>query len=52
MGHSIRIPLPPELQGWENRDLSHPYYWAGFTLVGSPWSLALHSDILSVAASI
>lgn len=20
-----------------NRSLSHPYYWAGFTLVGSPW---------------
>ena len=52
VGDGIRIPLPPELQGWENRDLSHPYYWAGFTLVGSPWSLALHSDILSVAASI
>ena len=37
VGNGIRIPLPPELQGWENRDLSHPYYWAGFTLVGSPW---------------
>ncbi|MGD1851494.1 MAG: CHAT domain-containing protein [Cyanophyceae cyanobacterium] len=20
-----------------NTDLSHPYYWAGFTLIGSPW---------------
>jgi CHAT domain-containing protein len=29
------IPLPPELSG--NQDLSHPYYWAPFTMVGSPW---------------
>ncbi|CAD5952955.1 hypothetical protein PCC9214_02674 [Planktothrix tepida] len=20
-----------------NRDFSHPYYWSGFTIVGSPW---------------
>ena len=32
--------LPPELArrlGNENIDLSHPSYWAGFTLIGSPW---------------
>ncbi|MBD2096878.1 CHAT domain-containing protein [Trichocoleus sp. FACHB-591] len=28
--------LPPELAG-QNEDLSHPYYWAAFTVVGSPW---------------
>ncbi|NJR17838.1 MAG: CHAT domain-containing protein [Calothrix sp. CSU_2_0] len=21
----------------DNRELSHPYYWAGFTLIGNPW---------------
>jgi filamentous hemagglutinin family protein len=25
------------LEGLESRNLSHPYYWAGFTLVGNPW---------------
>ncbi|HEY9596749.1 MAG TPA: CHAT domain-containing protein, partial [Cyanophyceae cyanobacterium] len=29
------ISLPPELEG--NQDFSHPYYWAPFTMVGSPW---------------
>jgi CHAT domain-containing protein len=29
------IPLPPELAG--NQDFSHPYYWAAFTMIGSPW---------------
>lgn len=27
--------LPPDLP--RQTDLSHPYYWAGFTLVGNPW---------------
>ena len=31
------IPLPPELAGLENDDLSYPYYWAAFTVVGNPW---------------
>ncbi|MEO0457346.1 MAG: CHAT domain-containing protein [Cyanobacteria bacterium P01_A01_bin.114] len=31
------VPLPPELRYLENMDLSHPYYWSGFTLIGSPW---------------
>jgi CHAT domain-containing protein len=21
----------------ENLNLSHPYYWSGFTMIGSPW---------------
>jgi CHAT domain-containing protein len=31
------IPLPPELKGMGAIDLSHPYYWSGFTTIGSPW---------------
>lgn len=31
------IPLPPELVRNEAVSLSHPYYWAAFTLVGNPW---------------
>ncbi len=29
--------LPPELAGLEPSNLSHPYFWSAFTLVGSPW---------------
>jgi filamentous hemagglutinin family protein len=31
------IPLPPKLARQDNRDFSHPYYWAAFTMIGSPW---------------
>ena len=31
------VVLPSELRKFENKNLSHPYYWAGFTMVGSPW---------------
>ena len=29
--------LPESLQEIENQTLTHPYYWAAFTLIGSPW---------------
>jgi CHAT domain-containing protein len=32
-----RIPLPSVLAELENEIYSHPYYWAAFTAVGSPW---------------
>ncbi|BAY50860.1 hypothetical protein NIES2134_115600 [Thermostichus vulcanus NIES-2134] len=33
-----KIPLPEAVsQGAGDRPLSHPYYWAAFTMVGSPW---------------
>jgi CHAT domain-containing protein len=37
--HSPRgsISLPPALAALENENLSHPYYWAAFTVIGSPW---------------
>jgi CHAT domain-containing protein len=31
------IQLPSELASQGNKKLSHPYYWAGFTMIGSPW---------------
>ena len=32
-----RLSLPPELTQTGTRDFSHPYYWAAFTMIGSPW---------------
>ncbi len=34
---SARIELPPEIAQRGDVDLSHPFYWAGFTMIGSPW---------------
>jgi len=31
------VPLPSELAKLGTRNLTHPYFWAGFTLIGSPW---------------
>lgn len=31
------VAIPPDLNQLGDYDLSHPYYWSGFTLVGSPW---------------
>jgi CHAT domain-containing protein len=32
-----KLPLPPQLAKLEDRDFSHPNYWSGFTMIGSPW---------------
>ncbi|MBW4522073.1 MAG: CHAT domain-containing protein [Scytolyngbya sp. HA4215-MV1] len=31
------IPLPQDLVGLSNSNLTHPYFWSPFTLVGNPW---------------
>lgn len=31
------FPLPPELAQLGDKDLTHPYYWSAFTLIGNPW---------------
>jgi CHAT domain-containing protein len=31
------VPLPPELAQAGDKNLSHPNYWAAFTMIGSPW---------------
>ncbi|KKJ01360.1 CHAT domain-containing protein [Prochlorothrix hollandica] len=36
-GVSQGIPLPPDVSHGDNEDLSHPYFWSAFTLVGNPW---------------
>jgi CHAT domain-containing protein len=36
-GSTTKIPLPPEIAKLDNLNLSHPYYWSGFTIIGSPW---------------
>lgn len=33
----LSTPVPQELARQNPVDLSHPFYWAGFTLIGSPW---------------
>jgi CHAT domain-containing protein len=36
-GTGMKVNLPSELKNRKDQNLSHPYYWAGFTIIGSPW---------------
>ncbi|MBD2663545.1 hypothetical protein B6N60_01593 [Richelia sinica FACHB-800] len=31
------VALPPEIGELGNLNLSHPYFWSAFTMIGSPW---------------
>jgi len=37
VGTDITVSLPQQLKNRNDSQLSHPYYWAGFTMVGIPW---------------
>ncbi len=37
VANGVEVPLPKALESLPNKDFSHPYYWAGFTMIGSPW---------------
>ncbi|MDA0209542.1 MAG: CHAT domain-containing protein [Cyanobacteria bacterium FC1] len=37
LSSGANLPLPPESGTLSDRNLSHPYYWAAFTMIGSPW---------------
>jgi CHAT domain-containing protein len=34
---NFTIPLPPALANLPQQDLTHPFYWAGFTIIGNPF---------------
>ncbi|MGK7903916.1 MAG: CHAT domain-containing protein [Hormoscilla sp.] len=36
-GSNRVLSLPPALAKLGNENLEHPYYWAAFTTIGSPW---------------
>ena len=31
------LELPSALENFGKQKFSHPFYWAGFTMIGSPW---------------
>ncbi|HAJ58320.1 MAG TPA: hypothetical protein DCP31_02800, partial [Cyanobacteria bacterium UBA8543] len=37
VGLETKVILPPEVKERSDRIFSHPYYWSGFMLTGSPW---------------
>ncbi|MGD1715211.1 CHAT domain-containing protein [Dapis sp. BLCC M172] len=36
-GSNSRVKLPQELAEYTDENLSHPYYWAAFTIIGNAW---------------
>ncbi|WP_242032116.1 CHAT domain-containing protein [Microcoleus sp. FACHB-672] len=36
-GSTWSLPLPAELKALETQNLSHPFYWGAFMMIGSPW---------------
>lgn len=36
-GSGSSVKLPQELAEYRNENLSHPYYWAAFTIIGNAW---------------
>ena len=36
-GLDVAVDLAQISSAEQNQDFTHPYYWAGFTLIGNPW---------------
>ncbi len=36
-GSSLEITLPANTSEEESQNFNHPFYWAGFTIIGNPW---------------
>ena len=36
-GLSVDVSLPTITKTEQTQDFTHPYYWAGFTVIGNPW---------------
>jgi CHAT domain-containing protein len=36
-GSEIEIDLPDNTNQVESQNFNHPFYWAGFTIIGNPW---------------
>ena len=36
-GSAVEVNLPATTVQSEAQDFSHPFYWAGFTVIGNPW---------------
>lgn len=36
-GLDVAVDLAQIISAKQNQDFTHPYYWAGFTLIGNPW---------------
>ena len=36
-GSAVEVDLPDTIVQAQAQDFSHPFYWAGFTLIGNPW---------------
>jgi CHAT domain-containing protein len=36
-GLDIEVNLPPTITTDKSKNFQHPYYWAGFTVIGNPW---------------
>ncbi|MGK7922929.1 MAG: CHAT domain-containing protein [Trichodesmium sp.] len=36
-GSNSQVKLPDNLSEYTDENLSHPYYWAAFTIIGNPW---------------
>ena len=36
-GLNVKVNLPTITLAEQNQDFTHPYYWAGFTVIGNPW---------------